>query len=317
MPVITIPDVDTLLAGDLGQWLQGQAEARREAKRKAWQRWIGGLVLGAPLLLCFGGEGFVWQALGYAGLGIIAIGFTLGGIIRQNMVSSLKREMNGALARTLGISFDPAARFGDEFNLAYAYDLLPGYTRKTCEDLWEGELGGTRFCLYEATLIERRGSGKDRRDVTVFRGVILTIRFAREFHGVTLVERQKMRLALFGDSLTKNGMKLDRVKMVDPRFEKTFDVYGSDQVEARYLVHPAYCERLVALEERFQGKSLKALFHKGDVVVVVDSEDLFESASLNPERDRELLGRTIDQFRALAEMIASLNERRREGVGAG
>ncbi|ESZ87219.1 MAG: hypothetical protein Q27BB25_10205 [Blastomonas sp. CACIA14H2] len=315
MPVITIADVDTLLAGELGQWLQGQAEARAEAKRKAWQRWIAGLVLGGPLLLCFAGEGFVWQALGYAGLGIIAIGFTMGGIIRQNMVSSLKREMNSALARSLGVEYSPEATFGDEFNLAYAYDLLPGYTRKTCEDCWQGELGGTRFRLYEATMIERRGSGKDRRDVTVFKGVILTLRFARDFHGVTLVERQRLRLTLFGDSQTKNGMKLDRVKMVDPRFEKTFDVYGSDPVEARYLVHPAYCERLVALEERFQGKSLKALFHKGDVVVVVDSEDLFESASLNPARDRDLLARTIEQFRALAEMMTSLNERRREGTG--
>lgn len=314
MPVITIPDVDTLLAGDLGQWLQGQAEARAEAKRKAWQRWIAGLVLGAPLLLGFAGEGFVWQAMGYAGLAIIAIGFTMGGIIRQNMVSNLKREMNSALARTLGIEYSPDASFGEEFNLAYAYDLLPGYSRKRCEDCWQGELGGTRFRLYEATMIERRGSGKDQRDVTVFRGIILTLRFARDFHGVTLVERQRMRLTWFGDSQTKNGMKLDRVKMVDPRFEESFDVYGSDPVEARYLVHPAYCERLVALEERFEGKSLKALFHKGDVVVVVDSEDLFESASLNPNRDRELLGRTIGQLRALAEMVTSLNERRREGA---
>lgn len=314
MPVITMADVDTLLAGELGAWLQGQAEAREEAKRKAWKRWIAGFVLGGPLLLCFGGQGFVWQALGYAGLAIIIVGLTMGGIIRQNMVSSLKREMNSALARSLGVEYSPEASFGDEFNLAYAFDLLPGYSRKRCEDCWHGELGGTRFRLYEATLIERRGSGKDARDVTVFSGVILTIRFAREFHGVTLVERQRMRLTWFGDSQTKNGMKLDRVKMVDPRFEETFDVYGSDPVEARYLVHPAYCERLVALEEKFEGKSLKALFHKGDVVVVVDSEDLFESASLNPQRDRELLARTIGQFGALAEMIASLNERRREGA---
>lgn len=314
MPVITIPDVDTLLAGELGQWLQGQTEARAEAKRKAKQRWIAGLVLGGPLLLGFAGEGFVWQAMGIAGLGIMIIGLVMGGMIWQNMVSSLKREMNSALARSLGVEYSPEAKFGDEFNLAYAYDLLPGYTSKSCEDCWQGELAGTRFRLYEATMIERRGSDKDERDVTVFSGVILTLRFARDFHGVTLVERQRLRITLFGDSQTKNGMRLDRVKMVDPRFEKSFDVYGSDPVEARYLVHPAYCERLVALEERFQGKSLKALFHKGDVVVVVDSENLFESASLNPDRDRELLGRTIEQFRALAEMITSLNERRREGA---
>ncbi len=314
MPVITIADVDTLLAGELGQWLQAQTSAREEAKRKAAKRMVGGLVLGAPFLLGFLWDGFWGQAVGFVGLAIIAIGFTMGGIIRQNMVSSLKREINSALARSLGVEYSPEAAFGDEFNLAYAYDLLPSYTRKTCEDCWQGEIGGTPFHLYEAHLIERRGSGKNRRDVTVFRGVILKIRFAREFHGVTLVERKRMRLTWFGDSQTKNGMKLDRVKMVDPRFEDTFDVYGSDPVEARYLVHPAYCERLVALEDKFEGKGLKALFHKGDVVVTVKSEDLFESASLNPDRDRELLGRTIEQFRALAEMIISLNERRREGA---
>lgn len=309
--MITIPDVDTLMAGELGSWLAGQDEARKEAKRKAWQRWIAGAVIGVPLLLGFLMEGFLGQLIGFAGLAAIGIGLTLGGLIRQKMVNSLKAEMNATLARMLGISYSPSASFGDEFDLAYSFDLLPGYTRKRCEDLWEGDLGGTHFRLYEATLIERRGSGKDARDVTVFSGVILKIHFARDFHGVTLVERQRMRLTLFGDSQTKNGIKLERVKMVDPRFEKTFDVYGNDAVEARYLVHPAYCERLLALEERFEGKKLKALFHRGDVIVTVDSDNLFESGSLDPARDRELLARTIEQFRAMSDLIVSVNERPR------
>lgn len=309
--MITIPDVDSLMAGELGSWLAGQDDARKQAKSKAWKRWIAGLVLGAPLLVGFFWEGILGQVIGFAGLAIIIVGFTLGGMIRQQMVHSLKTEMNATLARTLGITYSSTASFGDEFDLAYRFDLLPGYTRKRCEDLWEGDLNGTRFRLYETTLVERRGSGKDARDVTVFSGVIIKIHFARDFHGVTLVERQRMRLALFGDSQTKNGVKLERVKMVDPRFEKAFDVYGSDQVEARYLVHPAYCERLIALEDRFEGKKLKALFHKGDVIVTVESDNLFESGSLDPARDRELLARTIEQFRSLADMITSLNARPR------
>ena len=140
MPVITIADVDTLLAGELGQWLQAQTSAREEAKRKAAKRMVGGLVLGAPFLLGFFWDGGWGQAVGFVGLAIIAIGFTMGGIIRQNMVSSLKREINSALARSLGVEYSPEAAFGDEFNLAYAYDLLPGYTRKTCEDCWQGEI---------------------------------------------------------------------------------------------------------------------------------------------------------------------------------
>ncbi len=309
--MITIPDVDTLMAGELGTWLAGQEDARQDAKSRSWKWWIAGLLIGAPFLIGFAGDGFLYKVVGFAGLAIMVGCGGKGAMIRQAVVNSLKTQMNTTLARTLGISYSPSAAFGDEFDLAYSFDLLPGYTRKTCEDLWQGELAGTRFRLYEATLIERRGSGKDARDVTVFSGVILKVHFARDFHGVTLVERQKMRLALFGDSQTKNGIKLERVKMVDPRFEKAFDVYGTDQVEARYLVHPAYCERLIALEDRFEGKKLKALFHKGDVIVTVESDDLFESGSLDPGRDRELLARTIEQFRAMADMIISLNERPR------
>jgi hypothetical protein len=311
MLMITIPDVDTLMAGELGTWLAGQEDARKEAKSKSWKCWIAGFVIGVPLLAGFMLDGFLGKVIGFAGLAAIVIGFGLGAVIRQAMVDTLKTQMNATLARTLGISYSAAAAFGDEFELAYDFDLLPGYTSKTCQDMWEGELAGTRFRLYEATMIERRGSGKDARDVTVFSGVIMKIHFARDFQGVTLVERQRMRLALFGDSQTKNGLKLERVKMVDPRFEKAFDVYGTDQVEARYLVHPAYCERLIALEDKFEGKSLKALFHKGDVIVTVESDDLFESGSLDSRRDRELLAQTIEQFRAMADMVVSLNERPR------
>jgi hypothetical protein len=311
MPMITVPDVDTLMAGDLGTWLTGQDQARKDAKSRAAKWWIAGAVIGLPLLLGLAIEGFLGQLFALVGMGIMAICAGKGAMIRQAVVNSLKTQMNTTLARTLGISYSAAASFGEEFELACRFDLLPSYTRKTCQDLWQGDLGGTRFNLYEATLIERRGSGKNARDVTVFSGVILKMHFARDFHGVTLIERQRMRLALFGDSQTKDGIRLERVKMVDPRFEKAFDVYGSDAVEARYLVHPAYCERLIALEEKFEGKKLKALFHKGDVIVTMESDDLFESGSLDPRRDRELLARTIEQFRAMADMITSLNERPR------
>lgn len=311
MPMITIPDADTLLAGDLGTWLNGQDEARKQAKSKAWKRWIAGAVLGLPLMAGFLSDGFLGQVLGFAGFIVVIIGLGLGMSIRQTMVNSLKTQMNDTLARALGITYCATAAFGEEFELACRFGLLPSYDRKNCEDLWQGDLGGTRFSLYEATLIERRGSGKDEHDVTVFSGVILKLHFARDFHGVTLVERQRMRLSLFGDSQTKNGIRLERVKMVDPGFEKAFDIYSSDQVEARYLVHPAYCERMIALEKKFEGQKLKALFHKGDVIVTVDSANLFESGSLDPARDRELLARTIEQFRAMAGMITTLNERPR------
>jgi hypothetical protein len=38
---------------------------------------------------------------------------------------------------------------------------------------------------------------------------------------------------------------------------------GTDPVEARYLVHPAYCERLIEMEQEFDGGQI------GGVVLAV------------------------------------------------
>lgn len=51
--------------------------------------------------------------------------------------------------------------------------------------------------------------------------------------------------------------------MVHPDFEDAFTVFTTDQTEARYLVHPTYIERLIALENAFQGKDIKTLFKDG------------------------------------------------------
>jgi hypothetical protein len=179
------------------------------------------------------------------------------------------------------------------------------------EDQWQGKIGDTDFLLYDAKLTEEQGSGKSRRTVTVFEGIILRFRFARPFLSTTLVRRDGFKFTLFGDDKSFGGQVLDRVKMVDPRFEDAFDVYSSDPVESRYLVHPAYCERLLELERDFYGSKLAALFRHGDLIVTVNAENMFESATLDPAQDRELLGRTITQFGTMARLIELLNERPR------
>jgi hypothetical protein len=309
--MINLPDVDSLMAGGLGDWLAQKTEERAKAREKVFYTRVAGVIISAVL-------GGVVLLLGWSSQFILMGAVIIGGLffawanhIRQTMVNSLKQEMNGALARALGIEFRVAPVSGPEFELACEYDLLPGYDDSYFQDQWQGEVGGTQFLLYEAKLTEQRGSGKSRRTVTVFQGIVLRFHFARDFIGTTLVRRDGFKFTLFGDSKSYGDQKLERIKMVDPRFEDAFDVYGSDQVEGRYLVHPAYCERLLELEQDFAGEKLCALFHGGDLLVTIHAEDLFESATLNPEEDRELLGRTIEQFASMARLIQTLNERPR------
>ena len=308
--MIDLPDVDTLMAGGLGDWLAGQQAVRAETRRKIWTIGLTAAVLGA--IVAFAGYLLVSPPVALFLGGLVAMaGAGWATYLRQKMINSLKQEMNGTLARSLGIEYQVSPVSGPEFERAYEFDLLPTYDDSYFQDAWHGEVSGTDFLLYEAKLTETRGSGKNRTTVTVFQGMLLRMRFARDFIGTTLVRRDGFKFTLFGDAKTYAGQKLERIKMVDPRFEDAFDVYSSDQVEGRYLVHPAYCERLLELERDFFGEQLCALFHGGDLLVTIRTEDLFESATLDPAKDRQLLGQTIDQFAAITRLIQTLNERPR------
>jgi hypothetical protein len=308
--MIALPDVDTLMAGGLREWLDSKAAQRAEAKKNMYTVIaIGG---GISVLAFFIG---LWMNLGGVGYfiaaGCGAMTAYWANKIRQKMVDELKQEMNGALAKALQIDYSVAAFSGQEFEHACEYDLLPSYDDRYLQDQWHGEIDGTDFLLYEAKLTEERGSGKNRRTVTVFEGVVLRFQFARPFLGTTLLKRDGFKFTLFGDSKSYGGQKLERIKMVDPRFEDAFDVYGTDQVEGRYLVHPAYCERLLDLEKEFDGEKLAALFLGGDLIVTLRTGNIFESATLDPTQDRELLGQTIGQFASIVRLVKLLNERPR------
>lgn len=310
------PDPDALLAGPLGQWLAGQEGARIEAKAKAKQRTIWGIgaacVVGF-LIIAFGGE--ISTAL-EAGFFVGLAGFGWAELARRPVINRLKSGINNAIAEALDLKFAAAVTPGEGFSRAKAYGLVPSHDNDSFQDMWSGVLDGRPFVLHEAKLTEQRGSGKNRRTVTVFEGSILQIGFARRFNGITLVERQGRHSSWFGserETIRVNDVELARCDMVDPRFEDTFTVWSNDQVEGRYLVHPEYIERLLAVETAFAGEDARALFLEGDLTIVLETGNLFESGSLELGNDRALLARTIDQFATVAELATRLNERERAG----
>ncbi len=308
--MIALPDVDTLMASGLRARLDSLTAERAKAKEKVYWTGGGGIVVAvmvAIILAILGAGQFAYFAGAIIGGGALAWANS----IRQKMVNALKQEMNGALAAALEIDYSVAAFSGQEFERACEYALLPSYDDSYLQDQWHGQIDGTDFLLYEAKLTETRGSGKNRRTVTVFEGVVLRFQFARAFLATTLVRRDGFKFTLFGDTKSYGGQKLERIKMVDPRFEDAFDIYGTDQVEGRYLVHPAYCERLLDLEKEFEGEKLAALFVGGDLIVTLHTGDIFESATLNPEQDRDLLAQTIGQFASIVRLVKLLNERPR------
>lgn len=315
--MIERPDAAALLAGPLGQWLHDQTAMREQARSKANRRlyWgIGAAAAVAFMVIVAGGEIGLAAQLGFF-IGAGGIGWAE--FSKRPAVTRIKAGINGAIASALGLRYSVTVADLRHFEQARTFGLVPSFDKSTFEDEWSGDLRGMPFCLHEAKLTEKRGSGKSRRTVTVFAGSLLAVSFARTFRGTTLIERKGSRkrfLGLFGDdkdTVTVNGIRLDRIDTVDPAFAETFSVWSNDPVEGHYLVNPSYVERLVAVEQAFSGDKVRALFNAGTLLIVLESGNLFESGSLDAADDRRLLEQSISQFGTLADLAIQLNERPR------
>lgn len=310
-------NIDALMQGALGEWLAEQTQMRASAKEKAASRWTWGAVLLLPVLA------FLWFGPGLTS--VLNIFITLGAVMIAGVWgyqpiadarAAIKVGINSAIAESLGVAYAAEAEPGNEFSAARTYGLVPGFDRANFEDRWYGTLEGHNFNLYEAHLEERRGSGKNRRWVTVFRGVIIQMAFGRAFRSTTLLQRagaHRKWLGLGGvsDHVSFKGHRLDRVDQVHPAFGEVFALFSDDQVEARVLVHPAYVEHLLGLESAFDAKELRALFRRGEVIIAVEGGNLFESGSMDASQDRPRAQEAARQFGALAGLALAINQNER------
>jgi len=160
------------------------------------------------------------------------------------------------------------------FDILREAKLLPSYDDRDFEDLISGDRAETHFSLVECKLTEQRGSGKNRRTVTTFQGLLFHIQYPERFLGRTMIARQGWWKGFFGDK------SLQKVDLVAKELEDNFTIYSDDQVEARALLTPDRMERLIALERHFKGGKLRGIFEGDHLTLALEADDQFEAGSV-------------------------------------
>lgn len=235
--------------------------------------------------------------------GAVAIGFWAYAPLAK-VGETLKRQYCSAIAEAMGAQYEITPLETPAFDRMRALRLAPSFDRSKFEDHFSGAYKGASFDLYEAHLEQRRTDSKGRtRYDTVFRGQLVRMHFPRDFLGVTIVRRDAGMFNVFGGG-NADGRKLERVRLVDSRFEKAFEVWGTDQVEARYLLHPVMMERLIGLEAGLHGKRLRCAFEGGDLLVAVEGGNLFEPGDLfKPLVDAARAKRIVDEIAGVFKVM--------------
>jgi hypothetical protein len=158
-------------------------------------------------------------------------------------------------------------------------NILPKHDEADTEDYIQGSYKGVSLQIVEANLKKvRRNSNGGRSRRTIFKGIFIQVDLHKKFSGKTIVKKDYGMVAnMLGDKFNT----LDTVRLEDPVFEKMFQVYSDDQVEARYLLTTSFMDRLINLADIFGGKGIQCSFYDDKLLFMIPSkQNRFETGSI-------------------------------------
>ncbi|MCA8888011.1 MAG: DUF3137 domain-containing protein [Parvularculaceae bacterium] len=252
-------------ATDIAPYLEDREIERRQAVTNF------AILLGATGVLCaalifFGPFGpannQVGVLLGFAGAS--------GALWLLNRTrSDITHGLLDLVARKLRFSYRGTMERPSYYDKFRELKLLPSHNREDWEDEVTGAHDGADFVICESHLKMRKSNGKTSSTRTVFHGQLFVIDYPKRFLGTTVILRDRGMMNRFG----RPGREFSNVGLASAEFEKAFEAWSTDQVEARDLLDPVVLERFQALEKLFGGKNLRAAFDGGKVYIAIETGD--------------------------------------------
>lgn len=182
-----------------------------------------------------------------------------------------KARFMNALMKATGLAWNPNGVF--TARSAAAHKILPPFREEYTGDGFQGEYDGVHIMLQETRLDDPdperslpKGNRKEqRRDAQVFNGVLIRLSVRKPFEGHTVIMPDNALLTWFRTKFSQ----FQPVNLVSNKFEKKYDVMGTDQVEARVILNPAFMERFMEAGEVLRARWMEVSFLGNEILFAV------------------------------------------------
>lgn len=183
--------------------------------------------------------------------------------------------------------------------------LFNRYNRHRGDDYFYGTYKNVEMVISEEDLRYKGGKSES----SVFNGIIVLLDFPKSFKGQTVIFKDWNIL----NFAHKPAKEFQRVALEDVVFEKAFEVYATDQIEARFLLSTAFMERILSVQKAFEGRKIQFSFFENKLLLAINTSiDMFEPASLfKSSTDRRPINAVLEQFIsvfAVAELLKLIQQ---------
>ena len=205
-------------------------------------------------------------------LGMVVI--VVGNIPVSRLQSDVKKFVMEKLAGFFNFTYTAKPDFAD-VRLFHDLGLLPIHDTRNFEDGLEGEIKGVRFRMVDAHLTKRQKSGNETKNVTVFRGLLLSLPYATRGKDAASVWRRALGTWMSGDDLCE-------VTLGEPSFDRTYIVHCIDDETARRLLDRDARAAFTAFDQREAVNDARLGVAEGRLLLVFNTgSDSFEAGKMN------------------------------------
>jgi hypothetical protein len=285
-----------LYAQEIGPWLESQEGRRQKARMLRWVIIGAGFAALAVFVYLVAtrdwGDGWFVGAI-FAAFVVVIVG----NIPLMNLAADVKKEVMGKLAGHFGFTYNPKPADSD-IGLFDELGLLPYRSDTSFEDGLSGEIKGVPFQMVEAHLTKKVKSGKNRKTVTLFRGLLLS--FAS---GQAAGDRAALCPE---DAETQfDGGDLPRIRLNDAELDSGYEIRAADPDVARRLFDSRARRAVRALGLREDVENLRLGFIDGDLIVAIGrGSDSFEVTRLGQRlADPNRVQAMVEQFAILFDVV--------------
>ena len=173
--------------------------------------------------------------------------------------------------------------YGDEFSYVEkskffvhslkASGIIPTYDKEKTTHKISGSHNNAAFTFAHSCLSRTSGESgdlKDKNTTILFSGTVFLISLPKALTAKTIIQSDAGRI---GNWFAKKRVsELARIPFDDTNFEKTFQVYSSNETEARQLLSERLIQRLIDIEKQFDGKKMACSFYDNNMLIMITSK---------------------------------------------